>query len=87
MPRLDRHSHTILLTAGYKYNEVTDKYFNDGTPEWDVTDKVAQGKIQGAFPSSTVEEFREQEATWISEQKAKIKTLKLATKEAAVVEE
>lgn len=80
MPRLDNHSHAILLSAGYRYCDAQDKYFNDGIPAWDVAEKVRQGRVQGAFPSSTIDEFREQELVWINEQKVKIKSLKMSSK-------
>lgn len=83
MPRLDNHSHSLLECAGYKYDSNTDRYFNDGSPSWEITEKIASGKIQGAFPSSTLDEFRTQEAEWKVLQKAKIKALKSSKEEAA----
>lgn len=79
MPQLDQQSHGILMAAGYEYDTTNDKYFNRGNPVWDAEEKAGAGRRQGAFPSSTVEEFRSQEAQWIAAQWEKIKLLKAST--------
>jgi len=76
MPQLDWSSHEILLQAGYEYDSVRDKYYNRGTPSWDATEKAEAGRRQGAWPSSTVEDFRHQEKEWVQTQWAKIKAMK-----------
>ena len=74
-------SHEILMAAGYSYED--GKYFNRGTPSWDVETKMDDAKRQGAFPSRNIEEFRAQDNQWIEAQWAKIE----AKRAAAVVTE
>jgi hypothetical protein len=68
MPRFDNGSHDMLIQAGYVYDEVKDKYFSRDSPKWDSSDQIASGIRQGAWPSRTIEEFREQEKRWIETQ-------------------
>lgn len=76
MPKFDYNNHECMLQAGYEYDASTDKYFSRGVPTWDVTEKRDAGIRQGAWPSSSIEEFRAQESEWIERQRAKIKLMK-----------
>ena len=87
MPKLDYHSHGMLVVAGYEYNEKSDKYFSRGPASWEASDKADAGRRQGAFPSSSVAEFRAQEAAWIATQWAKIKELKSVQKSTLAITE
>ena len=78
MPKLDSATHAQLMAGGYEYDAKKDKYFNRGTPSWEASEKADAGRRQGAFPSSTIEEFRSQEKEWISSQWSKIKTMREA---------
>jgi hypothetical protein len=79
MPQLHYHNHEQLLTAGYRYDAKTDRYFNNGSPAWEVVEMMEGGKRQGAFPSRTLDEFRQQETAWISSEWSKIKELRVST--------
>lgn len=76
MPKFDYINHESLVKAGYTYDSMADKYFSSSTPTWDVSEKREAGMRQGAWPSSTIDEFRAQEKEWIERQRAKIKLLK-----------
>ncbi len=60
------------MQAGYEYDSRSDKYFNRNPPTWDASEKISAGIKQGAWPSSTVEEFRAQEREWVDQQWSKI---------------
>jgi len=72
MPRFDPVSHDMLIQAGYEYDSMTDKYFNRGSPIWEVSDKRAAATKQGAWPSNSISEFRKQEREWIESEWSKI---------------
>jgi hypothetical protein len=76
MPKFPYEAHSHLSSAGYEYDERTDKYFNRGSPTWECEDKMEAGRRQGAFPSRTVDEFKAQADSWIETQMAKIRGAK-----------
>ena len=85
MPKFERNAHAIMMSAGYEYNEIRDKYFNSGVPNWEAGEKADSGRRQGAWPSSSIEEFRSQEADWVSAQLKKVKEMKLAAGSAPIM--
>ena len=76
MPKFDQAAHESLMSAGYDYDAINDKYFNRNPPIWEVSEKMASGIKQGAWPSKTVEEFRSQEREWVANQWSKILAMK-----------
>ena len=68
MPQFDQNSHDMLIQAGYVNDTTKDKYFSRDAPTWDSSDKMAAGIKQGAWPSRTIDEFRQQEPKWIETQ-------------------
>jgi hypothetical protein len=81
MPKFDAQSHECLMQAGYEYDSHRDKYFSRSEPSWNSVEKAESGRRQGAWPSSTVDEFRAQEQEWVSQQWKKEKALRSSSEQ------
>ncbi|EER17419.1 hypothetical protein Pmar_PMAR022372 [Perkinsus marinus ATCC 50983] len=63
--------HEFLLEAGYTYDKKTNRYFMSGEPSWELENQKMRGRWQGAFPASTIDEFKQEEDRWVKEQMQK----------------
>ena len=62
-----RSMHNQLTDCGFVFDENKGRYFMKKEPVWDIQVKKAAGRRQGAFPASTVEEFKRLELQWVEE--------------------
>ena len=59
--------HSQLEAAGFVYDDIKGRYFFKKDPVWVLTDRIAAGKKQGAFPATTVNEFNSLHQRWVEE--------------------